>query len=419
MATPHVAGVAALVWSHFPECTPFQIRTALVKSAKVKGNGCNNNYGWGIVQAKAAYDLLNDGGCDGIADPGVNDGFSGGCAFSEPAPTAAPTPCPYSDNLVVDILTENYPGDTTWTLEKDSETIDNGSYVSASTPHSTEVCLAPGEYTWTLKDSYGDGICCAYGSGSFELKLNGDTMLDGDEFGSSVSHTFTVGSSSPPTTAEPTPNPTSAPTTSSPTTAQPTPNPTSAPTTFSPTTAEPTPNPTSAPTTSSPTTAQPTPNPTSAPTTFSPENPFDRRDAKRARSVIYNHTPGNGSQWSLKIQDNDPNSSYITSDEFDTVSYNTLQVDFWFKFKSMDNSNEDFYLEALDDDGDWHEIGRWAKDEEDGAGGTYKNDEHYHVLITPINWSSASIKLKFTCDASGNNDKVFIDDVKLSGRNVI
>jgi len=212
MATPHVAGVAALVWSHFPECTPFQIRTALVQSAKVKGNGCNNDYGWGIVQAKAAYDLLNQNGCDGVADPGINDGFSGGCAFSEPAPTAAPTPCPYSDNLVVDILTDNYPAETTWTLKKDSETIDSESYSNAATPHSTEVCLAPGEYTWTLNDSYGDGICCAYGSGSYELKLNGETIADGGEFGSSVSHTFTVGSSSPPTPS-PTSRPTSPPTT--------------------------------------------------------------------------------------------------------------------------------------------------------------------------------------------------------------
>jgi len=196
MATPHVAGVAALVWSHFPECTPFQIRTALVKSAKVKGGGCNNDYGWGIVQAKAAYDLLSENGCDGIANPGINDGFSGGCAFSEPPPTAAPTPCPYNDNLVVDLLTDDYPQETTWTLTKDSQTIETGSYSSPATPHSTEVCLAPGDYTWTLNDSYGDGICCSYGSGNYELKLNGERIANGDgQFGSSASHTFTVGGS--------------------------------------------------------------------------------------------------------------------------------------------------------------------------------------------------------------------------------
>ena len=30
MATPHVAGVAALLWSHFPDCTNNQIRNAMV-----------------------------------------------------------------------------------------------------------------------------------------------------------------------------------------------------------------------------------------------------------------------------------------------------------------------------------------------------------------------------------------------------
>ena len=35
MATPHVAGVAALVWSHFPDCTAWQIRNVLAKTAKI------------------------------------------------------------------------------------------------------------------------------------------------------------------------------------------------------------------------------------------------------------------------------------------------------------------------------------------------------------------------------------------------
>ena len=34
MATPHVAGVAALVWSHFPECNNNHIRNALIQSAE-------------------------------------------------------------------------------------------------------------------------------------------------------------------------------------------------------------------------------------------------------------------------------------------------------------------------------------------------------------------------------------------------
>jgi subtilisin family serine protease len=59
MATPHVSGVAALVWSQNPTKTNAQVRDALQKSAKDKGTaGKDNSYGYGIVQAKAAYDYL-------------------------------------------------------------------------------------------------------------------------------------------------------------------------------------------------------------------------------------------------------------------------------------------------------------------------------------------------------------------------
>lgn len=62
MATPHVSGVAALVWSHYPECTPAQIRTALIASAEDLGaTGRDNYYGHGLVQAKDMYDALADG----------------------------------------------------------------------------------------------------------------------------------------------------------------------------------------------------------------------------------------------------------------------------------------------------------------------------------------------------------------------
>jgi serine protease len=63
MATPHVSGVAALVWSHYTTKTNAQIRDALQKSAEDKGSaGKDTSYGYGIVKAKAAYDYLAGGG---------------------------------------------------------------------------------------------------------------------------------------------------------------------------------------------------------------------------------------------------------------------------------------------------------------------------------------------------------------------
>jgi subtilisin family serine protease len=64
MATPHVAGVAALVWSYFPGCTAAQIASTLKKSALDLGvAGRDDETGAGLVQAKAAYDRIAAHGC--------------------------------------------------------------------------------------------------------------------------------------------------------------------------------------------------------------------------------------------------------------------------------------------------------------------------------------------------------------------
>lgn len=59
MATPHVAGVAGLLWSHYPSATNQDIRDALTTTAIDLGSaGRDSAYGYGLIQAKAAYDLL-------------------------------------------------------------------------------------------------------------------------------------------------------------------------------------------------------------------------------------------------------------------------------------------------------------------------------------------------------------------------
>lgn len=69
MATPHVAAVAALVWSHYSHCSGNQIRTALGVTAQDLGStGRDNYYGYGLVQAKDMYDALADG-CDVTTTP--------------------------------------------------------------------------------------------------------------------------------------------------------------------------------------------------------------------------------------------------------------------------------------------------------------------------------------------------------------
>jgi subtilisin family serine protease len=63
MATPHVSGVAALLWSLHPTATNAQIRDALNKTAQDLGTaGRDASFGYGLVQAKAAHEFLQGGG---------------------------------------------------------------------------------------------------------------------------------------------------------------------------------------------------------------------------------------------------------------------------------------------------------------------------------------------------------------------
>lgn len=61
MACPHVAGVAALVWSQFPEKSAKEIRAALGESAEDLGDmGRDKIYGFGLVRADRAYLVLDE-----------------------------------------------------------------------------------------------------------------------------------------------------------------------------------------------------------------------------------------------------------------------------------------------------------------------------------------------------------------------
>ncbi|TVQ41920.1 MAG: peptidase S8, partial [Wenzhouxiangella sp.] len=62
MASPHVAAVAALVWSYAPELSAADIRAVLAATAQDLGSaGRNNEFGYGLVQARAALDYLGGG----------------------------------------------------------------------------------------------------------------------------------------------------------------------------------------------------------------------------------------------------------------------------------------------------------------------------------------------------------------------
>ena len=80
MATPHVAGVAALVWSNNPNCSATEVRNALKNTAlDIDVAGRDDRTGFGLVQAKAASDSLASS-CSGTTNPPTGNTLENGVA---------------------------------------------------------------------------------------------------------------------------------------------------------------------------------------------------------------------------------------------------------------------------------------------------------------------------------------------------
>jgi len=162
MSSPHVAAVAALVWSHSPEKSAFEIRQALEQSA-IQPNGSqqgikNDEFGWGIVNAKKALELLD-----------------GGTFTRRPSISPSPTPSPTKSMqpsgpcmpIKIEILPDSWPEEISWEL-KDPQ----GNEMTSNQEHDTlrqgvlfehEMCVGSFcddsmNYQFTINDNHGDGL---------------------------------------------------------------------------------------------------------------------------------------------------------------------------------------------------------------------------------------------------------------------
>jgi len=69
MATPHVSGAAALLWSNHGECNAAQVRRALAVSAEDLGSaGPDNSFGYGLIQTNMASALIDQYGCNNLPE---------------------------------------------------------------------------------------------------------------------------------------------------------------------------------------------------------------------------------------------------------------------------------------------------------------------------------------------------------------
>ena len=229
-------------------------------------------------------------------------------------------------------------------------------------------CLANDqEYTFTITDSYGDGMCCDYGDGGYSVVYAGKVEKEGGEFGASESTTF---GSCDRTTLAPTYSPTS--------------------------------------------------NSTSNSTMEWDEvffNDFEwpnkYGDFTKGGNLARWHGWGKHSfsgKGALEIRHGMGKRSAFISKPFDVANYTEIKVDFMFKAVGTEDG-EGFSLEYSADGGNKYTTEKtWKK------GTDFENDEYYAVVENiEVDSSFDKMRIRFIATADQYNDRIYFDDVTVLG----
>jgi chitodextrinase len=114
---------------------------------------------------------------------------SGSSAYSEEVTVTTTGSNCVTGPVTLSLTFDNYASETSWSLVSGGSTVASGSGYTANGSTITETFNVPaGDYTFTINDAYGDGICCSYGSGSYTLRDAGNNVIaSGGDFGSSES----------------------------------------------------------------------------------------------------------------------------------------------------------------------------------------------------------------------------------------
>jgi len=114
-----------------------------------------------------------------------------------PAPTAAPSVTTCSEGEVkvdIEIQTDNYGEETTWTLTNactSEEVLKSEKYPNGESNNVVTQCLPPSEYDFTIMDTQDDGMCCGYGRGYYIITYDDEIVVDSTaEFETSETSSF-------------------------------------------------------------------------------------------------------------------------------------------------------------------------------------------------------------------------------------
>lgn len=117
----------------------------------------------------------------------------------------------------------------------------------------------------------------------------------------------------------------------------------------------------------------------------------------------------NSGSYCIRLRDN-TSTSVATTDNINLSSFEDITVSFSYIARSMDNSNEDFWLQISTNGGS-----SYTTVEEWNQGDEFVNNVRENDAVTIPGPFTSNTRLRFRCDASGNSDWVYIDDIDISG----
>jgi len=402
----------------------------------------------GAIQS--AIDLYGAGSAEVIATTDAWYAVGVGAAYSGGNGDGGGTTCADDGAMALTITFDNYPEETSWSITSGGSTVASNSYSTSNADGSTvtqSLNLADGDYTFTINDVYGDGICCSYGNGSYSLTSGGSSVASGGSFTTSESTTFCVESAGggADTQAPSTPTNLTASNTTQTTTdlswnassdnvgvtgynvyqggsllgntantsATITGLAASSTYTFSVTAVDAAGNESGSSNTVSVTTlSDGSGGGTNPETIFGSyfESGWDGWSDGGSDCYRYSGSRSYEGNYSIRIRDNSGTASAMTSSSFNASGHNTIEVEFYFYSYSMEN-NEDFWVRFYDGSS-WNTVATYAR------GTNFDNNTFYTATVTissaDYNFPS-NAQLRFQCDASANADHIYIDQVTVTG----
>ena len=371
------------------------------------------------------------GGPDCLACPTCSDGIQNGNETGVDCGGSCP-PCGggcQDNRAVLVIVLDNYPEETSWEVRDGNNTVVASGGTYGSFPDGSTVdeglCLVDGCYDFIIYDAYGDGICCAYGSGSYTLTdaSDGSTLASGGSFGSSETTNFCLGGATGPTCTDGVQN------------GGETGVDCGGPCPACPTCSDGIQNGSetgvdcggSCP--ACPTCSDGIQNGDETGVDCGGSCPPCGGGGCSYVSIDFNNFDGGWGIWNdggsdagiysssyaysapycARLRDN-TSSSVITTDNLNLSGYDELTVNFTYVAVSMDNSNEDFWLQISTNGGSTYTtVEEWNLNDE------FVNNARYFESVVISGSFSSNTRLRFRCDASGNSDWVYIDDVEILG----